>query len=60
VPRQLVAILSQKDEAVALAKALMTPEEVLARDHGLACRTVRVLMPRDTYPRSWRPKSKGG
>ncbi len=54
----LVAIFSQKSEAVALGNALMSAEEVLEKDHGLVCKTRRVLMPEGTYPRSWRRKSK--
>ena len=49
----VVAIFTQKDEAVAWAKALMTTEEVLAADHGLVAEVQRVLMPRDMYPKMW-------
>ncbi len=55
---ELVAIFSQKSEAVALGRALMPTEEVLEKDHGLVCKTRRVLMPEGTYPRSWRSRSK--
>jgi len=55
---ELVAIFSQKSEAVALGKALMSAEEVLEKDHGLVCKTRRVLLPEGTYPRSWRSRLK--
>jgi H/ACA ribonucleoprotein complex subunit 4 len=50
----VVAIFTQKGEAVAWAKALMKTEEVLAVDHGLVAEVQRVLMPRRTYPKMWR------
>lgn len=53
----LVAVLSLKGEAVALAKAEMTSEETMEAEHGIAAKTMRVLMPRGTYPKRW--KSSG-
>jgi H/ACA ribonucleoprotein complex subunit 4 len=50
----MVAIFTLKGEIVALAKALASTEEILKMAHGLVAETKRVLMPRGTYPRSWR------
>ncbi len=55
-PRTSVALLTLKGELVALAKALMSTEQMMKDDHGLAAKTVRVIMPADTYPRMWNPK----
>ncbi len=57
---ETVSIFSQKREAVALGTALMSPGEVLEKDHGLVCKTRRVLMPEGTYPRSWRGRLRQG
>jgi H/ACA ribonucleoprotein complex subunit 4 len=50
----MVAMFTLKGEIVALAKALASTEEILNMVHGLVAETKRVLMPRGTYPRSWR------
>jgi H/ACA ribonucleoprotein complex subunit 4 len=49
-----VVVFTQKGEAVALAKALTSTEEILRMDHGLVAKTLRVLMPRGIYPKMWR------
>jgi H/ACA ribonucleoprotein complex subunit 4 len=49
-----VVVFTQKGEGVVLAKALVSAEEILAMEHGLVTETVRVLMPRDVYPKMWR------
>lgn len=48
-----VAILTLKGELVALGEALMSSDEVLTNEKGIAVKNLRVVMPRDTYPRSW-------
>ncbi len=53
-PNSVVAILTQKGEAVALAKAQASTEEILKMDHGLVAKIQRVLMPRGIYPKMWR------
>jgi len=53
-PQDAVAIFTQKREAVALARALASTEEILRMDHGLVTKTKRVLMPRGIYPKMWR------
>jgi H/ACA ribonucleoprotein complex subunit 4 len=50
----MVSVLSLKGEAVALAKAEAETEEILNMDHGVAARTIRVLMLRGTYPKRWK------
>jgi H/ACA ribonucleoprotein complex subunit 4 len=50
----VVAVFTQKGEAVIYAKALVSAEEVLAMEHGLVAQTMRVLMDRGTYPKMWR------
>jgi H/ACA ribonucleoprotein complex subunit 4 len=53
-PNDAVAIFTQKDEAVALSKALASTEKILKMDHGIVAKTQRVLMPRGVYPKMWR------
>jgi len=50
----VVAVFTQKGEAVALAKALASTEHILRMDHGFVAKSQRVLMPRGVYPRAWR------
>lgn len=49
-----VAIFTLKDEAVALAEAQASTEEILSMEHGVVAKVKRVLMPRGTYPRCWK------
>ncbi len=53
-PDDTVAIFTQKGEAVALSKALVSTEKVLRMDHGFVAKTQRVLMLRGVYPKMWR------
>jgi len=50
----MVAVLTLKGEAVALARAVAPTEEILSMEHGVVAKTERVLMPRGTYPKCWR------
>jgi H/ACA ribonucleoprotein complex subunit 4 len=50
----VVAVFTQKTEAVALAKALASTEQILKMDHGFVAKSQRVLMPRGVYPKAWR------
>jgi H/ACA ribonucleoprotein complex subunit 4 len=52
-PKDTVAVITQKGEAVAMAKALITTEETLQLNRGLIAKTTRVFMPRGTYPKMW-------
>jgi H/ACA ribonucleoprotein complex subunit 4 len=49
----LVAIMTQKNEGVALMKAEITGQEIFNLEHGIASSPERVLMRRGTYPRMW-------
>lgn len=48
-----VVVVSTKGEAVAIAHAQMTTAQMATCDHGVAAKTKRVIMERDTYPRRW-------
>jgi H/ACA ribonucleoprotein complex subunit 4 len=50
----MVAILTLKGEAVALAKATASTEEIFNMEHGVVAKTERVLMRRGTYPKCWK------
>jgi H/ACA ribonucleoprotein complex subunit 4 len=50
----MVAVFSLKGEAVALARASASTDEILNMAHGVVAKTKRVLMPRGTYPKCWR------
>ncbi len=54
----IVAILTLKGEAIALAKANLPTEEILNLNHGTVATLERVLMPRGTYPKVWKSGSK--
>jgi len=49
----LVVVLTLKGEAVALAKAAVSTDDLLKMEHGIVAETERVLMPRGTYPKCW-------
>jgi H/ACA ribonucleoprotein complex subunit 4 len=49
----VVAVFTQKGEAVTYAKALASTDEILAMEHGLVAQTMRVMMERGTYPKMW-------
>jgi len=48
-----VVVVSTKGEAIAIAHAQMTTAQMATCDHGVAAKTKRVIMERDTYPRRW-------
>jgi len=52
-PKTTLLIQTQKTEAVALARATKTTEEIREMNHGIVAKTERVLMPRGTYPKTW-------
>lgn len=55
-PKAAIALFTLKGELVALARALMGTEQMIKDERGLAAKTVRVIMPIDTYPKLWKPK----
>jgi H/ACA ribonucleoprotein complex subunit 4 len=52
-PKETVAVFTQKAEAVALAQALKTTEEIMELNRGIVAKTTRVLMQRGLYPKMW-------
>jgi H/ACA ribonucleoprotein complex subunit 4 len=50
---QMVAIMTLKNELVALGKVALTTKDLLGRAKGIAVTTERVIMERGTYPRNW-------
>lgn len=55
--KDAIAVFTQKGEAVALAEATASTEEILRMGHGFVAKTERVLMPRGLYPKMWRGSS---
>ena len=49
----MVAVLTQRGEAVALMEAEASTEEIAGAEKGLAAKPLRVIMRRGTYPRMW-------
>lgn len=54
----LVAIMTLKDELVALGKAMMTSQEMLEKTKGIAVDVEKVFMPRDWYPKLWEKRDR--
>jgi len=52
----IVAIYTQKGEAVALAESTMSEEEIRDATKGYAFETNRIIMAPNTYPKKWRTK----
>jgi len=48
-----IAVFTQKEEAITLAKAVVSSENILKMDHGFVAKTLRVMMPRGIYPKKW-------
>jgi len=48
---EMVAIMTLKDELVCIGKAVMTTNEILEKEKGLAVKECKVFMDRGTYPR---------
>lgn len=54
----IVGVYTQKGEAVALAEATMSTDEIVEAAKGYAFETRRIIMAPGTYPRRWRTKPK--
>jgi H/ACA ribonucleoprotein complex subunit 4 len=52
----IVAVYTQKGEAVALAESTMSEEEICDATKGYAFETRRIIMAPNTYPKKWRTK----
>lgn len=50
----IVALISSKEEGIALGKALLPSKNVFEGNEGIAVNTKRVLMAPGTYPKLWR------
>ena len=50
---QMVAVMTLKNELVALGRVAMTVKDILTRGKGIAVTTERVIMERGVYPRNW-------
>ncbi|KAF2666422.1 putative rRNA pseudouridine synthase [Microthyrium microscopicum] len=48
-----VVLITTKGEAIAIGIAQMTTVEMTTCDHGCCAKVKRVIMERDTYPRTW-------
>jgi H/ACA ribonucleoprotein complex subunit 4 len=48
-----VVLITTKGEAVAIAVAEMSTSVMASCDHGIVCKTKRVIMDRETYPKKW-------
>lgn len=51
--RDLLAVITLKDELVALGEAQISGEKMVEEDHGIAAKTVRVIMAVNAYPKAW-------
>lgn len=56
--KEMVAVYTQKGEAVALAECVMTESEIKDATKGHCFETRRIIMAPDTYPRRWRTKGR--
>jgi len=50
----MVAVLTLKNEGVALVKVLMSTEQIIQKDTGICAILQRVLMNKGTYPSIWK------
>lgn len=48
-----VAIMTLKGELVAIAKALMSSNEIMEVERGIVAKPIRVIMKPGTYPKQW-------
>jgi H/ACA ribonucleoprotein complex subunit 4 len=55
-PKSAVVLFTLKGEAIALATALFSTEDIIETEKGLVSKTVRVIMEPRTYPSLWKKK----
>ena len=48
------AVMTMKNEAVALVTSLMSTEQIIQKDSGICAKLDRVLMNKGTYPPIWK------
>jgi len=56
-PRDWVGFFTLKGELVGIGRAVLSTEQVMESEHGIAFETHRVIMPAGTYPRLWQSRS---
>ena len=49
----MVAVMTQKEEAIALMKAEASSSDIIDAERGIAAKPLRVIMPKGTYPKMW-------
>jgi H/ACA ribonucleoprotein complex subunit 4 len=49
----LIAVMTQRNEAVALMRSEMSEGQIQASEHGIAAKAERVIMRRGAYPKKW-------
>ncbi len=49
----VIAVMTLKNEAVAISKAEMDSEDIMKRNKGIVAKSLTVLMERGIYPRAW-------
>lgn len=49
-----IILITTKGEAVALVISSLSSSEIESLDHGIVCKTKRVIMEKDLYPRCWK------
>jgi H/ACA ribonucleoprotein complex subunit 4 len=55
-PRSPVVLFTLKGEAVALARCLISTEDIMEAEKGIVGKTVRVVMAPGTYPSLWKKR----
>lgn len=55
-----VALFTLKGEAVAIARAGMSSQEMLESESGIVALTERVIMEPGSYPRAWKLSERDG
>ncbi|BDR91202.1 RNA-guided pseudouridylation complex pseudouridine synthase subunit Cbf5 [Vulcanisaeta souniana] len=58
--KSLTAIMTLKNELVALGYAEMTSDEIMNAQRGIAIKTTRVIMKKGTYPSMWKKTKAEG
>ena len=53
-PKNIIGVFTQKGEVICLATSLMSSQQMLDEDHGIAAKIERVMMPTKTYPSLWK------
>ncbi|MBE8539759.1 RNA-guided pseudouridylation complex pseudouridine synthase subunit Cbf5 [Geoglobus acetivorans] len=55
----VIALFTLKNELVAIAKTIVSAEEMFRMKKGVVAKTLRVIMERGTYPPYWKGKGAG-